>query len=72
MTIATKASQFRRNAEGCRQMGERARNPFDREHWLEMAAHWTKMALAEELAGCDGWANEKASGEPGPVRTNVA
>jgi hypothetical protein len=63
--LAIKAAEFRKNAADCRQMAERARNPFDREHWLDVTAHWTKMALAEEVAGCDGWMNEKSSG-PSP------
>jgi hypothetical protein len=42
--MASKAEEFRKNADDCRQRAERAKNSFDKEHWLEMAEHSLKMA----------------------------
>jgi hypothetical protein len=50
--VDTKANEFRRNAEDCRQRALHAHNSCDRQHWVDVAAHWTKMALAEEMANC--------------------
>ena len=48
--MASKADEFRKHADDCRQRAERATNPFDKEHWLDVAEHWLKMAAAEEAA----------------------
>jgi hypothetical protein len=48
--MASKTEEFRKNADNCRQQAERAKNSFDKEHWLEIAEHWLKMAAAEEAA----------------------
>jgi hypothetical protein len=48
--LASKAEEFRKNADDCRQQARRAKHSFDKEHWLEMAKHWLKMAATEEDA----------------------
>ena len=48
--MASKADEFRKNAADCRQLAEITKNSFDKEHWLEVAQHWLKMAAAEEAA----------------------
>jgi hypothetical protein len=62
--VVNKASEFRRNAEDSRQRAQHARNVYDRQHWIDVAAHWFKMALAEEMtdyplmnAGTRKWPN---------------
>jgi hypothetical protein len=57
MQMASKADEFRKNAADCRQLAESTcqlaeitKNSFDKEHWLEVAQHWLKMAAAEEAA----------------------
>jgi hypothetical protein len=48
--MASKADEFRKNADYCRQRAENAANSFDREYWLKMLEHWLKMAAAEDAA----------------------
>ena len=48
--MASKADEFRKQAEESQQRAERAANSFDKKHWLEVAAHCRKMAAAEEAA----------------------
>ena len=65
LAVDTKANEFRRNAEDCRQRALHAHNSCDLQHWVEVAAHWTKMALAEEMANCH------LSERPALCRANV-
>lgn len=43
------AARFRKLADECREQGERALNPLDKESWLRLAGEWTKMAQSAEL-----------------------
>jgi hypothetical protein len=47
--MVSKLEEFQEYVANCRRMGERA-EPFDKQHWLAMAAHWMQMAEAEEAA----------------------
>ena len=48
--MASKADEFRKQAEEAQKRAESAANSFDKKHWLEVAAHCQKMAAAEEAA----------------------
>jgi hypothetical protein len=48
--VANKAKEYRANAAECQRMGEIARNPTDKQTWLEMAANWLRMAQARDAA----------------------
>jgi len=48
--MASKAEEFKRQAEESQKRAETAANSFDKKHWLEVAAHCRKMAAAEEAA----------------------
>ena len=48
--MASKADEFRKQAEESQERAESAANSFDKKHWLEVAAHCRKMAAAEEAA----------------------
>jgi hypothetical protein len=37
-------SLFQRQANECRELAERARNPRDREAWLRLAGDWIRLA----------------------------
>jgi hypothetical protein len=41
----------------CRRNAVQAVNSFDRQYWLDVGAHWTKMAMAEEIAEMEGFSN---------------
>ena len=45
--MASKADEFRKQAEESQKRAETAANSFDKKHWLEVAAHCRKMAAAE-------------------------
>lgn len=40
----TRADEFRRNADDCREQAERAINSLDKERWLKIAEQWLQMA----------------------------
>jgi hypothetical protein len=48
--MASKAEEFKRQAEESQKRAESAVNSFDKKHWLEVTAHLQKMAAAEEAA----------------------
>jgi hypothetical protein len=48
--MASKAEEFKRQAEESQKRAETAVNSFDKKHWLEVTAHLQKMAAAEEAA----------------------
>ena len=48
--MASKADEFRKQADESQKRAESAANSFDKKHWLEVAAHCRKMAAAEEAA----------------------
>ena len=43
------ATQFRREAQECREYAERADNPLDKDAWLRLAADWIKLAQAADF-----------------------
>jgi hypothetical protein len=45
----TAAQRYRREAEECRLNAERAKNPVEREAWLQLAEDWMKLARGEDL-----------------------
>jgi hypothetical protein len=47
----TDAKQFRKEAEECRLLAEKATSPLDRDEWLRLAAEWTKLAQEAESRG---------------------
>lgn len=59
--MLTKATEFRSNAVDCRRNAVQAVNSFDRQYWLDVGAHWTKMAMAEEIAEMEGFSNPSAT-----------
>jgi len=48
--MASKAEEFKRQAEESQKRAESAANSFDKKHWLAVTAHLQKMAAAEEAA----------------------
>jgi hypothetical protein len=48
-----KGGRVPKERQDCREKAERAKNSFDKEHWLKMAEHWLKMAAAEDAATKD-------------------
>ena len=46
--IETDAERFRKEAEECRELAEKAISQFDKEAWLRLAADWIKLAQATE------------------------
>jgi hypothetical protein len=48
--MASKAEEFKRQAEESQKRAESAVNSFDKKLWLEVTAHLQKMAAAEEAA----------------------
>lgn len=51
----TDAGRFRREAEECRELAERAGNPLDKEAWLRLAADWIKLAANAEENRAKFW-----------------
>lgn len=50
MTSNTRAQKFRLESEECQLNAEKAENPADREAWLQLANHWTRLAQAAQLS----------------------
>ena len=46
----SRADEFRKNAEECRQQAAKSFNSLDKERWLKIAEHWLQMAQEEEEA----------------------
>lgn len=44
----TDAERFRKEAETCRELAEKAIRQFDKEAWLRLAAGWIKLAQDAE------------------------
>jgi hypothetical protein len=42
--MSTEADRFRKEAEECRQLADKAINPLDKEEWLRLASDWSKLA----------------------------
>ena len=47
----TDADRFRKEAEDCRHLAEKATSQLDKETWLRLAADWTKLAQDAESRG---------------------
>jgi hypothetical protein len=47
----TDAERFRKEAEDCRVLAEKASSPIDKEWWLRLAAEWLKLAQEAESRG---------------------
>ncbi|WFU38710.1 hypothetical protein QA640_30415 [Bradyrhizobium sp. CB82] len=45
---ATDAAQFRKEAEECQRLADRAMSETERDAWLRLADDWTKLAEAAE------------------------
>jgi hypothetical protein len=41
-------SRFQRQADECRELAERARNPRDKQAWLRLAGDWIRLAQTTE------------------------
>jgi hypothetical protein len=46
----SRADEFRKNADECRQQAAKAFNPLDKERWLKIAEHWLLMAQEADVA----------------------
>jgi len=46
--MASKALEFRKQAEESCKRAQSAAGSMEQKHWLEVAAHWLRMAAAEE------------------------
>jgi hypothetical protein len=46
----SRADEFRKNADECRQHAAKAFNPLDKERWLKIAEHWLLMAQEADAA----------------------
>jgi hypothetical protein len=46
----SRADEFRKNADECRQKAAKAFNPLDKERWLKIAEHWLLMAQEADAA----------------------
>jgi hypothetical protein len=44
----TDAERFRKKAEECRDLAEKAMSPLDKEAWLRLAEDWLKLAREAE------------------------
>ncbi|SDK18287.1 hypothetical protein SAMN05216338_11054 [Bradyrhizobium sp. Rc2d] len=44
----TDAERFRKEAEECLELAEKAENPLDKEEWLRLAEDWLKLAQEVE------------------------
>ena len=44
----SRAEEFRKNADKCRQQAAKAINHLDKERWLKIAEHWLQMAQEAE------------------------
>jgi hypothetical protein len=51
---ANRFEEYRRNADGCRQMAEDANDPDDKVSWLKLADAWLHM-LPQPQAELPGW-----------------
>jgi hypothetical protein len=40
--------RYRKMADECREQGERAHSPLDKERWLRLAGNWITMAQEAE------------------------
>jgi hypothetical protein len=50
------AERFRKEAEECRELAEKAMSPLDKEAWMRLAEDWLKLAQeAERGTGLGGW-----------------
>jgi hypothetical protein len=47
----TDAEQFRKEAEECHLLAEKATSTLDKDEWLRLAAGWTKLAQEAESRG---------------------
>jgi hypothetical protein len=47
----TDAERFRKEAEDCGVLAEKASSPIDKEWWLRLAAEWLKLAQEAESRG---------------------
>jgi hypothetical protein len=45
--MISKIEEFRRKVAESRKLAENATSHYDREHWLRMTDHWSKMFEAE-------------------------
>lgn len=45
------ADRFRKEAEECRQLAAKAKNPLDKEEWLRLAGEWIKLAQDTDARG---------------------
>ena len=46
----SRADEFRKNADECRQQAAKSFNPLDKERWLMIAEHWLRMAQEADAA----------------------
>ena len=46
----SRADEFRKNADECRQQSAKAINHLDKERWLKIAEHWLQIAQEAEAA----------------------
>ena len=44
----TNAERFRKEAEECRELAEKAMSPLDQEAWVRLAEDWLKLAQEAE------------------------
>jgi hypothetical protein len=44
----TDAERFRKEAEECRELAEKAMSPLDKEAWVRLAEDWLKLAQEAE------------------------
>ena len=53
------AKAYSTNADYCRHMAEGAGNPPSKEHWVQLAAVWTRLAAeVRERSGCSVLASQ--------------
>jgi hypothetical protein len=50
----SRADEFRKNADECRQQAAKAFNPLDKERWLKIAEHCLLMAQEADTARITG------------------
>jgi hypothetical protein len=44
----SEAEQFRKQAQECRLLAEKAISPLDKQEWLRLADEWTRLAREAE------------------------
>ena len=68
----SRADEFRKNANECRQQAAKAFNPLDKERWLKIAEHWLRMAQEADAPPITGGADDAAKARKNPASASFS